>query len=442
MAFSEGFISELVGRRATVNDLAVGKVTDFLVTKPDDTFPQIDGLVIKTSQRIAIRADRYRCRRRPPRHRRADRRTRPNRRPATIRRSTSSPICSTSRSSTSTAARSCASTTSRSPAPAGACAWLPPTSASRGSCAASGLKSFGRRFTPGVYRPVPRSMIAWDSVAPIRDANPAASEPLRQSAANSRVCIPRSLPRSSAISRRAKPRRVVGQLDDETAADAFEHLDAETQKTLIDDIGTERAADIIEEMDSDDAADLLGRAPRRAAIANCCAEMNAYTADELRELVKYDEDTAGGLMTTDYIVDLSASHDRSDDSQDSRDRADVGVHLLPLRARQGRPSARRALAAHAAARAADGVHRPDHGDRPRDASHPDATAVDVAATIARYDLLAVPVRRRRRQDARHRDRRRRDRRDHARRRREETSAIHRAAPLARGARRCERGVTP
>ena len=50
MAFSEGFISELVGRRAAVNDLAVGKVADFLVTKPDDTFPQIDGLVIKTSR--------------------------------------------------------------------------------------------------------------------------------------------------------------------------------------------------------------------------------------------------------------------------------------------------------------------------------------------------------------------------------------------------------
>jgi magnesium transporter len=49
MAFTEGFISELVGRPATINDLPIGKVTDFLVSKPDDTFPQIDGLVIKTS---------------------------------------------------------------------------------------------------------------------------------------------------------------------------------------------------------------------------------------------------------------------------------------------------------------------------------------------------------------------------------------------------------
>src|SRR6185437_12333174 len=50
MAFTEGFISELVGRRATVNDLSIGKVSDFLVSKPEDAFPQIDGLVVKTSQ--------------------------------------------------------------------------------------------------------------------------------------------------------------------------------------------------------------------------------------------------------------------------------------------------------------------------------------------------------------------------------------------------------
>ena len=50
MAFAEGFISDLVGRRATINELPIGKVSDFLVGKPDAVFPQIDGLVIKTAQ--------------------------------------------------------------------------------------------------------------------------------------------------------------------------------------------------------------------------------------------------------------------------------------------------------------------------------------------------------------------------------------------------------
>ena len=142
-------------------------------------------------------------------------------------------------------------------------------------------------------------MIAWDSVAPIRDVNPSQVR-LSVKRAGSRGCIPPNLPRSSAISRRAKPLAVVGQLDDETAADAFEHLDAETRKNLIDDIGTERAADIIEEMDADDAADLLAELPEEQQ-SQLLAEMNAYTAGELRELVKYPEDTAGGMMTTDYV---------------------------------------------------------------------------------------------------------------------------------------------
>ncbi len=50
MAFTEGFISDLVGRRATIDDLPIGKVADFVVGKPDAVFPQVDGLVIKTAQ--------------------------------------------------------------------------------------------------------------------------------------------------------------------------------------------------------------------------------------------------------------------------------------------------------------------------------------------------------------------------------------------------------
>ena len=52
MSFHEGYLSELVGRAAVVAgddpQAPIGKVIDFLVTKPDDTFPRIDGLVVKT----------------------------------------------------------------------------------------------------------------------------------------------------------------------------------------------------------------------------------------------------------------------------------------------------------------------------------------------------------------------------------------------------------
>ncbi len=107
-------------------------------------------------------------------------------------------------------------------------------------------------------------MIAWDSVAPIRDANPTQ---VNLSVTESKLARlhPAELAEIISDLSAREAAAVVSQLDDETAADAFEHLDAETQRSLIEDIGTERAADIIEEMDSDDAADLLSELRRRAA---------------------------------------------------------------------------------------------------------------------------------------------------------------------------------
>jgi magnesium transporter len=52
MSFHDGFISQIVGRPAVIERESarqpIGKVADFLVGKPDDAFPQIDGVVVKT----------------------------------------------------------------------------------------------------------------------------------------------------------------------------------------------------------------------------------------------------------------------------------------------------------------------------------------------------------------------------------------------------------
>ena len=190
-------------------------------------------------------------------------------------------------------------------------------------------------------------MIAWDSVAPIRDANPTQ---VRLSVTESKLSRmhPSELAEIISDLSAREAAAVVSQLDDETAADAFEHLDAETQSSLIEDIGTERAADIIEEMDADDAADLLSELDEEQQ-HELLAEMNEYTAGELRALVKYAEDTAGGLMTTDYTWIYPHRTRRGDHPQNSRDRPDVRIYLLPLRGRQGGHVARRALAADIAA---------------------------------------------------------------------------------------------
>lgn len=387
MAFTEGFISELVGRQATINDLPIGKVSDFLVSKPDDSFPQIDGLVIKTSQ--------------GPRFAAID------------------TVADVDRNGTVALTMA-----PKDPAPAdeeelylvkdlldkqivdvdgrkvvrindielantgGRLRIVAADVGVAGLLRRLGLKSFGRRFTPTIYRAVPRSMISWDSVAPIHETNPSQ---VRLSVKESKLARlhPSELAEiiSDLSSREALA--VVRQLDDETAADAFEHLDAQKQKTLIEDIGTERAADIIEEMDADDAADLLAELPQEQR-SELLAEMNTYTADELRELVKYPEDTAGGLMTTDYVW-IYPHRTTEATIRKIREIAPVSefIYYLYVVDKEdhllGTLSLRTLLLELPTA----------FIDRIMDTDivtvRSDTPAVDAAATIAKYDLLAVPV---------------------------------------------------
>jgi Mg2+ transporter MgtE len=249
------------------------------------------------------------------------------------------------------------------------------------------LRSFGRRWLTRIGN-VRRSMIAWDSVAPIREMNPSQ---VRLSVKEGRLARlhPSELAEIIGDLSSREALAVVGQLDDETAADAFEHLDTETRKNLIEDIGTERAADIIEEMDADDAADLLAELPEEQQ-SQLLAEMNAYTAGELRELVKYDEDTAGGLMTTDYVW-IYPHRTTEATIRKIREIApasefiyylyvvDKDDHLL------GALSLRTLLLALPTA-FIDRIMETDLVT-----VEPQAPAVDVASTIAKYDLLAVPV---------------------------------------------------
>jgi magnesium transporter len=386
MAFTEGFISDLVGRRATIDDRPIGKVADFLVAKPDAVFPQVDGLVIKTDEGLRFAP--------------IDTVTDVDRDGTVALSIAPTQAAPTEQEELYLVAdlldkqivdvdgRKVVRINDIEVANTGGRLRVVAADVSlAGLLRRLGLRSFGRRWLSKAGN-VPRSMIAWDSVAPIRDANP---WQVRLSVKQSRLARlhPSELAEiiSDLSSREALA--VVGQLDDETAADAFEHLDAETRKNLIEDIGTERAADIIEEMDSDDAADLLADLPEERQ-SQLLAEMNAYTAGELRELVKYPEDTAGGMMTTDYVW----IYPHRTTEATIRKIREIGpasefIYYLYVVDKEdrllGALSLRTLLLALPTA-FIDRIMEPDLMT-----VAPDTPAVDVASTIAKYDLLAVPV---------------------------------------------------
>jgi len=89
-------------------------------------------------------------------------------------------------------------------------------------------------------------------------------------------------------------------LDKETAGEALHELDEETRTKIFDHMHPEEAADVLEVMEPDEAADVLGDLPESQAqeILNL---MEKEEAADVQELLEHDEDTAGGLMTTDFI---------------------------------------------------------------------------------------------------------------------------------------------
>lgn len=95
---------------------------------------------------------------------------------------------------------------------------------------------------------------------------------------------------------------VFQSLDPETAADALGEVDdPRIQAQLIETVTPERAADILEEMPPDEAADLLGELPQEKS-TELLDEMELQEAEDVRELLAYPPDTAGGMMTTEYVA--------------------------------------------------------------------------------------------------------------------------------------------
>lgn len=94
---------------------------------------------------------------------------------------------------------------------------------------------------------------------------------------------------------------VANALDDDRLADVMEELPEDEQVEILGKLKEERAADVLEAMDPDDAADLLSELPEDDK-ERLLTLMRPDDAADVRRLMSYEENTAGGLMTTEPIV--------------------------------------------------------------------------------------------------------------------------------------------
>ncbi len=98
----------------------------------------------------------------------------------------------------------------------------------------------------------------------------------------------------------AEREAIIASVDEPTAAEALAELDARLTTQIVEKLDPGRAAGIIEEMEPDQAADLLaGLRPETSR--ELLQEMPGAEAQEVRALLRFDENTAGGMMNPEFV---------------------------------------------------------------------------------------------------------------------------------------------
>jgi sporulation protein YlmC with PRC-barrel domain len=172
-----------------------------------------------------------------------------------------------------------------------------------------GLRSIFRRLLQGVLppravrrlqRPIPVNSIRWEF------CNIVEADPQRRLRLNiSHTALERLHPADLAdIVEELGPEdreAIFTAIDSEAAAEALSEVEPKMQASILESLDAEKAADIIEEMAPDEAADALAELEEEIS-EEILEEMETEPKTEVRELLEFEEDTAGGLMNTEYVT--------------------------------------------------------------------------------------------------------------------------------------------
>lgn len=90
-------------------------------------------------------------------------------------------------------------------------------------------------------------------------------------------------------------------LDSEISSEILLELDEEVRENILSNLSAKEIAEELDEMDTDDAADIIGELPEEIK-EEVISELEDFEhAKDIVELMRYDEDTAGGLMAKEFI---------------------------------------------------------------------------------------------------------------------------------------------
>lgn len=263
----------------------------------------------------------------------------------------------------------------------------------RGLLRRVGAESVAERVVGLAGRRLPRGIIPWHLVETLEPANdaPVKTAAVRLTIPHAKLALLHPADIADIVEEMTADERVAvfQQLDIETAAEALQEVEPEMQAAIVSDLPEERAADILEEMDPDEAADLLQDLPeeRRDELVEL---MEEEEAKDVSELLAHSEDSAGGIMTTDlYAIPAELTAAQAIDDLRVRKPDPELTYYLYVVDDEGKLEgvlSLRDLVVAAPETKVKAIMDPHvlrvEADTPKE---------EVAALIAKYDLLALPV---------------------------------------------------
>ncbi len=161
--------------------------------------------------------------------------------------------------------------------------------------------SFLRRLFPSLIarRPTPEHVLDWAMVASLTDSTGV----VRTSSSKSALSQLRPADIADLIEDLAGREQgaLIEMLDPDLAADALEEMEDDELESLLRGLPAERSAELLARMEPDESAEVLRDldSEHRESILSA---MEKGVAKQLRELVSFDEDLAGGIMTTHLLI--------------------------------------------------------------------------------------------------------------------------------------------
>jgi magnesium transporter len=161
-----------------------------------------------------------------------------------------------------------------------------------------GIGLFMKKFLSLLNINIPANFILWDDVQAIDHSNlnirlSGSYAKLHSLHPSDIADILEDLGKKSSMS-------VFSSLDEEKAADVLEELETSAQIHILENLPVNKAADVLEKMPADEVADILDELEDDKA-EMLLKEMDTESSQEVRELLEYDDDLVGSLMTTDYL---------------------------------------------------------------------------------------------------------------------------------------------